>query len=38
MIDQGKYKEAARKYEEVDITQPNSQEARRAILIAYDAD
>ena len=34
MIDQGKYKEAARQYEEVDITHPYSQEARRAIIMA----
>ena len=34
MIDQGKYKEAARQYEEVDIAHPYSREARRAIIMA----
>ena len=34
MVDKGKYKEAARQYEEVDINHPYSQEARRAIVMA----
>ncbi|MEM7400150.1 MAG: outer membrane protein assembly factor BamD, partial [Pseudomonadota bacterium] len=34
MADQGKFKEAARQYEEVDITHPYSREARRAIIMA----
>ena len=34
LIDKGKYGDAARAYEEVDINHPYSQEARRAILMA----
>jgi len=34
LVDKGKYADAARKYEEVDINHPYSQEARRAILMA----
>jgi outer membrane protein assembly factor BamD len=34
MIDKGDFKEAARKYEEVDINHPYSQEARRSIVMA----
>ncbi|MGH6865368.1 MAG: outer membrane protein assembly factor BamD [Methyloceanibacter sp.] len=34
LIDKGDFKEAARKYEEVDINHPYSQEARRAIVMA----
>ena len=38
MADQGKFKEAARQYEEVDIAHPYSREARRAIIMAsYEA-
>lgn len=34
LVDKGKYGDAARAYEEVDINHPYSQEARRAILMA----
>jgi outer membrane protein assembly factor BamD len=34
LIDQGDYKEAAREYEQVDISHPYSPEARRAIVMA----
>lgn len=34
LVDKGKFKEAARQYEEVDINHPYSQEARRAIVMA----
>ena len=34
LIDKGKYKDAARVYEEVDINHPYSPEARKAILMA----
>jgi outer membrane protein assembly factor BamD len=34
LVDKGKYKDAARVYEEVDINHPYSPEARRAILMA----
>jgi outer membrane protein assembly factor BamD len=34
MVDKGKFAEAARQYEEVDINHPYSQEARRAIVMA----
>ncbi len=34
LVDKGKYADAARAYEEVDINHPYSQEARRAILMA----
>ena len=34
LIDKGKYKDAARAYEEVDINHPYSPEARKAILMA----
>ncbi|MGD8768345.1 MAG: outer membrane protein assembly factor BamD, partial [Methyloceanibacter sp.] len=34
MADKGKFKEAARQYEEVDIAHPYSREARRAIIMA----
>lgn len=34
LVDKGKYNDAARAYEEVDINHPYSQEARRAILMA----
>jgi outer membrane protein assembly factor BamD len=34
LVDRGKYGDAARAYEEVDINHPYSQEARRAILMA----
>ena len=34
LIDKGKYKEAAKAYEDVDINHPYSQEARRAIVMA----
>jgi outer membrane protein assembly factor BamD len=34
LIDKGKYEDAAREYEEVDINHPYSQEARRAIVMA----
>jgi outer membrane protein assembly factor BamD len=34
LVDKGDYKEAARKYEQVDINHPYSQEARRAIVMA----
>ncbi|MET0156978.1 MAG: outer membrane protein assembly factor BamD, partial [Methyloceanibacter sp.] len=34
LVNKGKYKDAARVYEEVDINHPSSPEARRAILMA----
>jgi outer membrane protein assembly factor BamD len=34
LVNKGDYKEAARKYEQVDINHPYSQEARRAIVMA----
>ena len=34
LIDKGKYEDAARQYEEVDINHPYSQEARRAIVMS----
>ncbi len=34
LVDKGKYEDAAREYEEVDINHPYSQEARRAIVMA----
>jgi outer membrane protein assembly factor BamD len=34
LIDEGDYQEAARKYEQVDINHPYSQEARRAIVMS----
>jgi outer membrane protein assembly factor BamD len=34
LIDKGKYKEAAKQYEEVDINDPYSQEARKAIVMS----
>jgi outer membrane protein assembly factor BamD len=34
LIDKGSYQDAARKYEQVDINHPYSQEARRAIVMA----
>jgi outer membrane protein assembly factor BamD len=34
LIDQGDFKEAARQYEQVDISHPYSQEARRSIVMA----
>jgi outer membrane protein assembly factor BamD len=34
LLDKGKYEDAAKEYEKVDINQPYSQEARRAIVMA----
>src|ERR1700738_4733641 len=34
LMDKGKYEDAAKEYEKVDINQPYSQEARRSIVMA----
>src|SRR4029450_5293581 len=38
MINKGSYADAAKEYEQVDINHPSSQEARKAIVMAGDAD